>query len=358
MSKHATSILAPGWWQALAGLLLAWALAGPAAAQPVAPTLRQMTLSNIDAALARPLGEAVPAPRTSGEIDLRGRQVYIAEYLLLIDVSGELPVKPEGGRLLGAPVSDGPALLVYSVRHDIAALQALTDHAWADLQARLLAAGVALADAATVQREQGAVYPADSPASTAAAPVLLESRQGDRLRRYLAMAPTGMRLVPRSAAGIGLGNIAARLAYPMRGIEGLSLAMAINLSALADGGVRPSGFASASGLPALSPLMELAPAPAAALVHAHAQLALINLSEALVPATEFGRLRLAPMDGPIPSNDPLKPLRSLGRRLIGESGAQRVDALLELDGPASARLVVYLTGAANQAIAEGLKAAR
>ena len=34
------------------------------------------------------------------------------------------------------------------------------------------------------------------------------------------------------------------------------------------------------GQPSLSPLMKLAPAPAAALVHAHARRALINLAEA------------------------------------------------------------------------------
>jgi len=106
--------------------------------------------------------------------------------------------------------------------------------------------------------------------------------------------------------------------------------------------------------------MELAPAPSAALVHAHAQLALVNLGEALVPAAEFGRLRLAPMDGPIPSNDPLKPLVSLGRRLLGDESAQnrQVDALLELDGPATARLVAFLGSAGNQAIADALKAAQ
>ena len=395
MTARTRSILAPGRFAPWAGLLLTWALGGLAAAQtapqaaaqaaaqtvhpaanpaaaqadsPVSlqpaaaapllrPPLQPMSLTSIEAALARPPGEALRAPRTSGTLDLKGKQVYIAEYLLLIDVSGELPISAQTSKQLGTLVSDRPALLAYSARHDIAALQALTDRAWADLQTRLAAAGVLLADAAALQREHGAVYEASAAATTAQAPVLLESRQGERLRRYLAMAPTGMKLVPRSVAGIGLGNLAARLAYPLRRVEGLSLALAINLSALEASAARASGFASPGGQPALSPLMELAPAASAALVHAHAQLALVNLDEALVPAGEFGRLRVAPLDGPIPSNDPLKPLFSIGRRLLGEAAPVRMDALLELDGPATARLMVYLSGAANQAIADALKAA-
>ena len=98
-----------------------------------------------------------------------------------------------------------------------------------------------------------------------------------------------MRLTARTVAGIGLGNIGARVVFAAQGIEALSLAMALNFSALdPSGGLRRSSYApaagSASGTPALSPLMELAPAPAAALVHAHAQLSLVNLGEALVLA--------------------------------------------------------------------------
>ena len=69
-------------------------------------------------------------------------------------------------------------------------------------------------------------------------------------------------------------------------------------------------------------------------------------------------LRLAPLDGPIPSNDPLKPLLNFGLRPQGDAPPRRVEALLDLDGPSTARLAVYLSSAANQAIADALKAAR
>ena len=250
------SILAP-WYL---GLLVAGASAQTMITQTTpTPVLRPMSAINILAALDRPVGQPVRAARISGTLDLKGKQVYIAEYLLLWDLSGELPATARNGALLGTPLAPGPALLAYRSRPDIAALQALADQAWADLQARLTAAGVLLADAQAVVREHGAVHAATDAASTPAAPVVLESRTGNTLRRYLVLAPAGMRIVNRNAAGIGPGNPAARLAYPARGVEGLSLAMAINLSALDAGGARVPSFASPGGLPTLSPLLELAP---------------------------------------------------------------------------------------------------
>ena len=163
-------------------------------------------------------------------------------------------------------------------------------------------------------------------------------------------------LLDSISTGIGAGDAAVRVAWAAQGVEGVSLVMALHLSTLDATGTRQAAFVAPGGLPTLSPLMELAPAPAAALVQAHGQQALVNLAEALVPAGHFGRLRLAPMDGPIPSNDPLKPLLSFGQRLSGDAAPRRVTALLDLDGPATGRLAVYLTSAANQAIADALKA--
>lgn len=343
----------------LAGWCAAALLAGPAAAQTAdLPPLRPLSMVSAEAALARLPGTPTPAPRTSGTLDLRGRQVHIAEYLLLFDLAGEQPGPVRDGKLLGTPVPEGKAQLAWRATPDVAVLQALTDHAWADLQARLQAAGVVLADAAAVVQAHGAVHAATSPGSDAGAPVQLVHTQGGTTRRYLAMAPTGMRLVPRTPAGIGPGDAAARATYQAQRHEALSLAMALHLSVLDATGARAPAFAAPGGLPTLSPLMELAPAPAAALVHAHAQQAFVNLNEALIPAAPFGRVRLAPLDGPIPSNDPLKPLLNFGLRPQGDAPPRRVEALLDLDGPSTARLAVYLSSAANQAIADALKAAR
>ena len=337
------------------------ALASACTVAQTGPALQALASETIAAALARPIGQPVRAPRTTGQLSLLGKRLYIAEYLLLFDLSGEVTARPQHGLLLGLPVGDKPALLAYRSAPDIGALQQLTDRAWADLQERLQAAGVALADPADTVRQHGAVYAATEPASTALAPVVLSAKSGDTERRYLALAPTGMRLVARTVAGIGLGNIAARVSFPVQGVEALSLAMALNFSALDGSGQRQSSFAmppdAAAGQQALSPLMELAPAPAAALVHGHAQLGLVNLGEALVLAGEFARLRPQPVaDAPLREN--LAPLLSLGRRLLGNPSAPRVDAVLELDGPSTARLALYALAAGNQAIADALKAAR
>ena len=51
--------------------------------------------------------------------------------------------------------------------------------------------------------------------------MLREAKVGDTSRRYLMLARAGMQLVKRSARGIGLGNLAARLDHPLQGIEAL-----------------------------------------------------------------------------------------------------------------------------------------
>ena len=354
--RHPHILAPPGCWRAaLAGLVLA---ASAHAQLADLPPLRPLSMVAAEAALARLPGSPAPAPRTSGTLDLKQQQVHIAEYLLLFDLSGELPAPVRQGKLLGLSVPEGSTRLAYRTTPNIGVLQALTDLAWADLQARLASAGLVLADAAAAQQAHGAVHAATSAGSSPSVPVVLLHTQGDTTRRYLALAPTGMRLLPRTAAGIGSGDTTARAAYLAHRVEALSLVMALHFSAIDPSGERAPAFAAPGGLPTLSPLMELAPAPADALVYAHAQQARVGLAEVLVPAAGFARLRLAPLDGPIPSNDPLKPLLSIGRRLSGDTQGTRVEALLDLDGAATARLVAHLTSAGNQAITNALAAAR
>ena len=143
--------------------------------------------------------------------------------------------------------------------------------------------------------------------------------------------------------------------------------MAINFSPLNAGGQRLSGYddAKSASPPSrgatLSPLMALAPAPAAALVHAHARLAMVNLDDAQLLAGAFASLRPAPAPAPSAAaagTNPLLPLLSLRRRLVSGPAVPRVDTLLELDGPASARLMLYAIAAANQAITDALNPVR
>ncbi len=346
----------------LAALLLALTL--PAQAQTPPPReLQPLDAAAIAAALQRPVGAAVPAARTSGQLALQGKRFYIAEYQLLIEVGGEQRLPARDGALLGRPVWGDSARLVWRSQPDIAALQALVDRGWADLQARLAAAGVRPASIDGLLGSAGAVYEASEPASTAAAPVFVESGSGELRRRYLVLAPSGQRIVPRTAGGLNPGNLAARLAFRAQGIEALSLGLAIHLSGHEPGAERRSGFANPD-LPgeerrgALAPLMELVPAPDLALIAAHAQTDKVALAEALVLAPEFGRLRAAPATAGTAEASPLQSLLQLGRKLgVAPAEATRVDGLLELDGPASARSLLYALAAANQAIAEALAAA-
>ena len=332
------------------------ALAAPLSLAQSGAVLQPLSTANIADALARPLGAPVTVPRTRGTVDLSGKRFYLAEYRVLIEQSGEQVVAPVDGRLLGLQLPVGEVTLSYRAQPDLTALQALVDRAWADLQARLLSAGVALTPAEAITSTNGAIFEATEAGSSSAQPVITESKQGDTLRRHLVFAPTGTKLVRQVPGGLDVGNLAARLSYPRQRVEALSVAMAVNLSALDTSGRRISGFAPVPGVDTLSPQLELGPAPQAALVHAHAQRALVNLNEALLLTPEFGRLRAATPAEARAGSSPLQSLIALGRSLTGTAKPQ-VDAVLELDGLATSRLLMYALQAGNQAVADTLKAA-
>lgn len=342
-------------------LLLAGAAAAQAQQEPRA--LQPLNMQTIAGALERAVGEPMRAARTSGRIDLKGKRFYIAEYQLLFDQSGEVVASPADGRLFGNQIEGDQAVVAYTAQHDVAALQALTDRAWADLGARLKAAGITPAPADEITFTQGAVYEASGHATRPGSPVVVESRAGDNTRRYLAFAPSGMKIVPRGIAGMGLGNLAARVAYPSKGIEGLSMLMAVNFTGFdaAGGKKRASTFEGANELRAESPMLEIVPAPSAALVNAHAQLSLVNLTEPIVLVGEFARLRPGPRTGVLAPDSPLDLLRSFGRLIGAVPGApagKRLDAVLEVDGPTTARFALFGISAVNQAIVDALKAAQ
>ncbi len=344
-------------------LLLLLGGAAAAQAQPEQRALQPLNLQTIASALERPVGEPMRAARTGGRIELKGKRFYIAEYQLLFDQSGEVVASPADGQLFGNKIDGDQAVVAYSAQHDVAALQALTDRAWADLQARLKAAGISPAAAEDITFTHGAVYEASANATRPDSPVVVESKAGDNTRRYLVFAPTGMKIVPRGIAGMGVGNLAARVAYPSKGIEGLSMLTAVNFTGFdaAGGKKRASTFEGANELRAESPMLEIVPAPSAALINAHAQLSLVNLTEPIVLVGEFARLRPGPRTGVLAPDSPLDLLRSFGRLLGAVQGApagKRFDAVLEVDGPTTARFALFGIGAVNQAIVDALKAAQ
>lgn len=330
------------------------------AAQPAAE-LVPLSRASIAPVLTRTLGTNVPPLSIRGEVDLDGKSFYIAEYQVLVEVSGEFVLPAADGMAFGVPVWGERVLVQYSAQHDIAALQALVDRSWADLQKRLSDSDVQPGVAAEIIARHGAIYAADQPASTVQAPVLVESRRGDRLRRYLVFSPTGMKVIAWSATGINPGNLIARVAWPIQKVEALSLALAVNLTGLDAQAARTSTFALPAGAPALlkpmSPFMEVRPAPGLALVQTHAVPAQVDLNEAVEMTAEFGRLRPAPAAA-AGQVDALGKLRAAGEKLVaGKSAAEPLPAVLELDGPATARLMMLGLEAANEAIAVALERA-
>ena len=337
------------------------AAALPIGAQtPPAPgtALQPITPIALAELLARPLAGPVTAPRTVGDLDLKRKRFYIADYRVLVDQGGELRTRTRDGQLLGTASKTDDVTLAYRTQPDLGMLQALVDRAWADLQARLAAAGVLVEPGDDIISANDAVFAATAaPTLPDLPPVMAEGKSGDNTRRYLVLAPSGQRLVPQAPGGLDPGNLTARVKYLSSRVEGLSLALAVNLSGLDLAAQRPSTYPAPEGAPTLSPLMELVPAPGVALVHAHAQSARVNLAEALVLAPEFARLRPADGTDKGERKTALDKLLALGRS-ITSSGRPRVDAALDLDGPSTARLLMYALSAGNQAITDALKAAQ
>ena len=304
--------------------------------------LISLTLPAIAAVLQRAVGKPTATPSTIGFIDLRDRRVYIAEYQLLIEIGGEIDIPAGAVSLLGHRSGPKPSSLAYSSEPDIAALQALTDRAWVDLQARLRDSGVVLSSAAQIKAVYGTVYDATAPASAPGAPVVAGVRTEDGLRRYLVLSPTGMKLVRRGADSIGIdsGNPGKREAYLASGVEAISLTVAVNLSGF-DPRVDPiSHMVDGAGI-TLVPRLELRPLPGRPLLFTQAGRQQVDLDQVVVAAGGFGRIRLSPRDA---------------QESTTSTGALR--AVFEQDGPALADLLMRVFGTANQAIAAVMRLAQ
>ncbi|MFN0186290.1 MAG: hypothetical protein ACKVQR_20945 [Aquabacterium sp.] len=368
-STTRTTVSHPTWRAAGVTVVLASALGLgavqiPARAQtPAIPPLQPLSLASVAAELQQPVGGAMPQLATRGALDLAGRRFYIAEYQVLVEVSGEFPVPVVDGLVLGQPVWGDRVRLQYRATHDVAAIQALVDRSWEDLRRRLADAGVAPADPAETIARHGAILEAATQPTTADAPLLVEADAGERVRRYLVFAPSGQKVVARSPVGINLGNLAARLAFLASRVEGVSLALAVNLAGTEEIAQRKSGFARPADAPPLwrplSPQLEVRAAPGLALLATHGAQAQVTLTDAVVLDGDFARLRpSAEGTAPGAAADPLGQLRTLGGRLLGARPADAsLAAQLELDGPATARLMLAGLSAVNETIVQALRRA-
>lgn len=329
-----------------------------AAAGPVSGLGAQLTPLTADSVLPS-LGEPVsllPANDLfEGKLDLKGKRFYIAEFRVLFDVGGQSSASTRGGYLPGRDYGSTRAKVNYKVPNvDVAAYQAITDKAWEDLKARLAAAGARLEDRDAFVRENGAIYEAGEEASKPGAPVFIEKNFGHSERKFLVMAPTGMKVHARGFAGLGAGNIGKRIEWSKTNLEALSISVAVNIAALESSGSGSSIFKRESSASA-GEGMSISMAPDTLLVQSHTNTNILRMTRALPVEGSFARFREA--GGYDTDKDAVGRTMGILTNLagMGANKTKRTDLEVDLDGPATARLALQGLATINQAVAEHVK---
>jgi hypothetical protein len=311
------------------------------------------------ASLTPVLGEAVtPDPSTvllDGKLDLKGKRIYLSEFRLLFDVGGTVSANTRAGYMPGRDYGATSARVNYTVPNiDIAAFQALTDKAYEDFRARLTAAGVKLEDADEFVRQNGAVYETTESASKPGSPVLLSKTIGQTERKYLVMAPTGMKIHSRGIIGLGAGSIGKRVDYVSNKLEGMSVTMAVNVAALESSGTGSSIFRRSSSADAKES-MSINSGPDSLLLQTHANTQGVRMTKPLVLEGNFANFREA--GGYDSSKDAVARTVGVLNNLAGMGANQRkrVDMEVDLDGPTTGRMALRGLVTLNEAIAQHIK---
>lgn len=264
----------------------------PTAAPAVAATLAAADPAQIAAAL-----QAAPvlldgAGAVKGTLDqLRGKRFYISEYRVLFEQSGSISANTRAAYLGGTNYGATRMTVRYAApAYDVATLQAVTDKAYADFQARLEAAGLKPESADKIAAEFGQIYENTVEASRPGAPLIEEASFGHGKRKYMVMSPTGMKLHPRGLAGLGAGNISNRIAYSKAGVEAIAVVVAVHIAAQETSGNASSLFRSGSSANA-SAALEIAQGPNMVLLQGHAASNLLRLEAPLAVPGQFASFR-------------------------------------------------------------------
>lgn len=328
--------------------------AAAGAASGFTPTA--MTLANVKPALAQAITPLPLADVFDSNLNFKGKRFYIAEFRVLFDVGGEVSASTRGGYLPGRDYGSTRMKVTYTVPNpDIAAFQAITDRAFEDFKARLAAAGVTPEDAQALTREHGTIYEASQAASQPGAPVYLEKSLGHAQRKYLVMAPTGMKLVPRGFAGMGAGQISKRIEWSKGNLEALSVSIAVNIANLESSGTGSSLFKRGSSASA-DEGMTITAAPDSHLAQSHAHTQTVVMKKALEIGGGFARFReTSSYDS---DKDAVGRVTGLLTNLagMGANKSARVDMEVDLDGPSMSGLTLRGLATINQALAEKIKA--
>lgn len=324
---------------------------------PAAGVTQPLAAKTVVEALAQPVTPAALDLPLEGEIKLAGKRLYLAEFRVLFEVAGEVSANTRAGRLPGVNYGATHSRIKYQVPQvDVAALQAITDKAYADFLTRLQAAGVTLEPADNFIAQHGAVYPATEAASTADAPVFEEINLGHTRRKYMVFAPTGMKLHSRGLAGLGAGDIGARIGYVKNKLEGLSVGVALNVAALESSGSGSSILNQDGANTSARPEMSLAAPTGSTIAQGHAEAGALRLTKTVAIPGTFAVMRET--GGYDTQKDAAVRSVQLLSNLMGvaASKSKTVEMALELDGPSTSRLALQALSGFNQSLVDQIKA--
>jgi len=243
-------------------------------------------------------------------------------------------------------------------RPDVAVMQAITDRAWADFQQRVTAAGVKLEPRDAFVAQNGEVYPATEPATTAAAPVTIEQNLGHTLRKYMVFAPTGMKLHPRGLAGLGAGNIGKRIEFAKGQMDGLSVSVAVNIATLETSGSGSSLFNRDGASTGAGIGMAVVSPPDAVMAVVHASSGILRMTQPVAVPGAFARMR--EVGGYDTTKDGVARSMQILSNMAGvaANNSKTVEMQVDLDGQATPRMLLQGLTGFNQALVEKLAAIR
>ena len=307
-----------------------------------------LSASAVANALQGPVTPLATAGVIDGSLSLKGKKVYLADFRVLFEVGGKVSANTRGAYLPGIDYGSTRATVYYTVPNvDVAAFQVITDKAYEDFKARMASSGIDIQYAAP---EGGAVYDATETASQPGQPIYLDKNLGHTERRYLVMAPTGTKLVPRGWAGIGAGNIGKRVEWGKSNTEGMSVTLAVNIAAQETSGSGSSLTKRGSSAAASSQLS--VDSGTEFLLQTHVNGGLLRVANAIPVPGQFANFRTTKefdSDKDMTSRMVGTLQNAMGQ---GANKSKRVDKEVDLDATAMGRYSMQGLATLNQAIAE------
>lgn len=324
-----------------------------ATALPIGTVKAQaMTPELVLASLKEPVTLLPTVGATEGNLNIKGKKVFLTEYRVLFDISGEVNANTRGGYLLGTDYGSTRVTVKYKVPNvDVAAFQAITDKAFEDFKARMASTGV---DITYGNPPEGGVYEATQPGSTAEKSVYISKDVGHSKRVFLVMAPTGMKLISRGFTGIGAGNISNRISWGGKNYEGMNVTQTINIADHASSGSGSSIFRKGSEADAKSG-MSVAAGTGEFLVQTHVSGSFLRADNPVLIAGDFANFKdVGGFDSD--KNTALRVVGTLQNLAgMGADKFKTVEKEVELDGAATARLAFQGLASMNQALANSVK---